>query len=253
MESDLLDVSGASKSLWLVKVPHFIAEQWETQGQDGDIVGKLQIATVAVPGRVEPAHQISVQVSVGGEDSGAVEEFVLAEIPLGSQVLAFDSNPETERFKIRGKVGKSYNMNPRDDEAYRRAIRERTNNLNNVKEVKSLSAAVAQANAAAVRDIDFIPPRYAEAKQIAAQSGTSLKRQRAEVDGKDVRSRVLQAFSERDRLTLKELLSMTQAPERDIKEQLKNLADFHSKGPYRNFWELKLEYRAGSSSTAQKS
>jgi hypothetical protein len=249
MESDLLDLSGASKSLWLVKVPHFIAEQWDAHAQDGDVVGKLQIATVPVPGRVETAHQISVQLSVGGEESGAVEEFVLAEIPLGTQVLAFESNPETERFKVRGKIGKSYNMNPRDDEAYRKAIRERTINSQKVKEVKSISVSVAQAQSAAIRDVDFIPPRYAEAKQLAAQSGTSLKRQRAEVDGKDVRSRVLQAFSEKDRLTFKELMSMTQAPERDLKEQLKNLADFHFKGPYRNFWELKLEYRAGTNVT----
>jgi hypothetical protein len=230
-----LDTSGKDNALWLVKIPQYVAERLDN-ADDGDVIGNLQITTKRVSGK--PAeHQLSVQLSFNSEP----EEFVMVELPSERQLIAFES--KDDKFRIKGKITKNYNFNPRDSEAYRRSKRERLEAAASIKQTQKLEIEDIQPGLRSAMDVDFIPPAYVENRKAALLSGTGQKRSRTELDSRDIRSKILEAFDRTERLTLKELNSSCQASEKDLKDQLKLYATFHSKGPYRNYWELKSEYK----------
>ena len=67
------------------------------------------------------------------------------------------------------------------------------------------------------------------------------------MDVKELRASMFQAFEKKEKLTFKEVLSFCQtASGKDLKLLLKDYAIFHAKGIYRNYWELKPEYRSQS-------
>ena len=237
-DDKILDVSGKDNALWLVKIPQYVAERLDN-ADDGDVIGNLQIATRRIPGK--PAeHELSVQLSFNSEP----EEFVMVELPSERQLMVFESNED--KFKIKGKITKSYNFNPRDSEAYRRSKRERLEAAASIKQTQKLEIEDVQPGLRSAMDVDFIPPAYVENRKAALLSGTGQKRPRSELDSRDIRNKILETFDGTERLTLKQLNSACHASEKELKDQLKLYAIFHSKGPYRNYWELKPEYKGSS-------
>ncbi len=59
-----LNVDRQGSSLWLVKVPAFVATTWADHASNGDIVGSLSIQSVSQPGMNggKPVKQISVKL-----------------------------------------------------------------------------------------------------------------------------------------------------------------------------------------------
>lgn len=234
-----LDASALEKTVWLVKLPQFIAQRLEN-AENGDIVGSLQLTATAAGGS---GPQVGVQISF----NGPTEEFHLTELPAGPDVIAFAASQD--KFKVKGKVSKTYNMNPKDTDAYRKLCRERRAHEGKANETQTLKMEDVLGHSSAPKEVDFIPPVYVDAKRnAAAQMGGSNKRQRGtnETDSRDVRNKLLQAFSLRERLTLREIHGVCQVPEAQLKEQLKTYAVFNSKGIYKNYWELKPEFKTNS-------
>jgi len=80
-----LNVERQGSSLWLVKVPAFVATTWADHASDGDIVGSLSIQSVPQTGMNggKPGKKISVKLndirknhaaSSGGNSSRYIEE-----------------------------------------------------------------------------------------------------------------------------------------------------------------------------------
>lgn len=70
-----------------------------------------------------------------------------------------------------------------------------------------------------------------------------------------VRSTLFEYFSKRQHWAVKELrlASGGRLPEKETREVLKDIADYHRIGEYKNMWELKAEYRSTTlSSEAEK-
>ncbi|KAL7520452.1 hypothetical protein ACHAWX_005171 [Stephanocyclus meneghinianus] len=70
------------------------------------------------------------------------------------------------------------------------------------------------------------------------------------IDG--VRSALFEFFSKRQLWSVKELrlASGGRLPERETREVLRDIADYHRIGEHKNMWELKAEYRSAASVTA---
>lgn len=77
-----LDVDRQGSSLWLVKVPAFVATTWADHASNGDIVGSLSIQAVPGLNGGKPVKQISVKLddirsqtaSKGSNSSRYIEE-----------------------------------------------------------------------------------------------------------------------------------------------------------------------------------
>lgn len=231
-----LDTSAADKTVWLVKLPQFVAQRLEN-AENGDIIGSLHLTAPSGGGS---GSQVGVNISF----EGPTEEFHLTELPVGPPIIAFSSIQD--KFKVKGKVSKTYNMNPKDTDEYRRICRERRLTEAKTKETQTLNMEDVLSHSKQSQEVEFIPPVYTDAKRNAMSvSGGSNKRQRGgnDVDSRYVRNKLLQAFSLRERLTLREINGVCQVPEAQLKEQLKTYATFNSKGIYKNYWEMKPEFK----------
>jgi hypothetical protein len=237
--ASVLDTSNANKSLWLVRIPQFVAEQLSS-AENGDIVGSLQLSSTPAPGKAGVSnHQMKVTIAFNGEP----EEFNMSEIPTGKQTVAFSL--DQDKFKIKGKVSKSYNLNPVDSSTYRRVVQKRNADSSSTsKEVRSLNPDEIPHNSAGSQIIDFTLPEYAEKKRAAAMGlNPQSKRQKTDTDAKEIRNMIIQAFSTNERLTLKELSTLCPVAEVELKEQLKNYCTYNKKGIFKNFYELKSQYK----------
>jgi hypothetical protein len=66
-----------------------------------------------------------------------------------------------------------------------------------------------------------------------------------------VRSALFEYFSKRQLWSVKELrlASGGRLPERETREVLREIADYHRIGEHKNMWELKTEYRSAASAS----
>jgi hypothetical protein len=248
-----LQMSSANQSLWLVKVPNAVAEKW-TSGNAGDSLGTLNITSVIPNPGAKPVHQISVNLSnvstLNPDKITMTNEYTLDEIPTSSQMMGFGYDSKEDKYFVKGKVSKLYALRPKGM-AYRQVIRNRNEASQTKKELQKVTASQINQNSTSALEVDFIPPAYVDAKRKAESESSSSKRPSRASEGiEDVRRKVIEAFSRKEQLTLKELLSYTQSSQTDVKELLKTYAKFHSKGPLKNFYELKPEYKTSTSSSS---
>lgn len=92
-----------------------------------------------------------------------------------------------------------------------------------------------------------------DAKDRAKGLGMSSEMSGPPITGIDsVRTTLFELFSKRTFWSVKDLrlASGGRLPERETREVLRDIADFHRAGEYKNMWELKAEYKSAVSSTS---
>ena len=244
-----LNISSLSQSLWLVKIPQIVFDKWSTKRQN-EILGTLSITTsVPTPGAAAE-KKIVVNLTEDNnydadEAAASVTDYVLDELSGGVELVPFIHSEETGTFSVRGKISKNCILKPRGDAKYREFCRVRSANaLKKTRAIKKMDINDANEAQMKVSIVDFIPPAYVEAKRkISEQKLAPSKKIKGSLDGKDLRSKMFQAFDKKSCATLKEICAVCQATEKDVKDILKDYANYHAKGVYKNFWELKPEYR----------
>jgi hypothetical protein len=241
-----LDVSNASNSLWLVKIPQAVAEKWSNAGPN-ETLGTLRITSIAGQNGRPASHELSVQLM--GDDSGSSsaatsEEFTLDEVPAGPQIYSFEHNKSQRQFAVKGRVSKRYNLKPKSNEQYRQVVRNRTTIASKggrkIAVTKNEDALI---GAMTTKEIDFIPPAYVDARKRDADT-TVAKRTKAAVNVAQLKTIMLDAFSKQEFLSFKEIYASCGATgEIELRELLKKYAVYHSKGKLQTYYELKPEYR----------
>ena len=235
---------GLNKNLWLIKIPQYVSDMLES-AENGDIIGSMQIDKKIIPGKPgASSHSLSVELSFNGE----TEQYVMQEIPIGdNQGLAAFSSDIDNNFQVKGNITKNYNLNPKDTESYRKRKREESLAASKGNVTRSLAIQDVRTGPTSTMEVDFIPPKYAEIKRAAAGSSVhGGRRSRSDVDARDIRGRIFEAFSKNERLPLKAIIQSCEASEKEVKDVLKQYATFHSKGPHRNLWELNSDIRISS-------
>ena len=247
-KKELQNVSAASSnSLWLVKIPQAVYEKW-ANNDNGDTLGTLSVMTTSEANKklvvklTEEDQQISTENS---KQATSVTDFVLEEFTGGLTFIPFLKNENSGAYEVKGHISKQFVLKPRGDDKYRDFVRQRTLLASSrARTTKELDPSVIHAGLPISSEVDFIPPVYADTKRkLAEQRLNPSKKIKSTGDTKDLKSKMFQAFEKKDRLTFKEIISFCQSNEKEMKDQLKDYALYHSKGPYKNYWELKPEYR----------
>jgi hypothetical protein len=139
-----------NQSLWLVKLPHFVAEKWSNPAlvKHHDVLGSFRVGLVQSENGKPPEKQLIVNLNTSSEDTNNhqhsveddVQTFVLKEVTtVGSSIapsssattaapeelMAFTSNEKLETFSIEGKITKSFALRPQQSSEYRNLVRER--------------------------------------------------------------------------------------------------------------------------------
>ena len=242
-----LNLSTKNQSLWLVKVPTFVAERWAT-AESEELLGSLSINSVALKPNAPPVKQITVKLT---NDRSEPEEFTLEELSTSDfqQLMAFKFFEKSDSFAVQGQVSKNLSLKPKDTRQYREIVRERGIKATTRQETQHCTEEDVYNGKSGSNTVDFIPPAHAELKRKTQEMQYANKMGRTTVlDVSDLRNKVFESFAMKEKYTLKELLAICKdvpgfSKEKELRDLLENYGKYHAKGPYQRFWELKLEYR----------
>jgi hypothetical protein len=258
----VLNIDARDQSLWLVKVPQFVAERWATAESD-DIVGSLSVS--AKPGAAggPPVKQLNVTLN-RTDGSVGPDTFTLDELKSSSDNFIAISADGSKGFCVDGKVTKNMVLKPQINEEYRQLIRERgLSNVANRKEIGLANMKEIERTSTQSHTVEFITSDRMELKRKAAAEKALLanKASRGNTEGETaqsaLRSRVFEAFEKTDKLTFKDIFSYCSdvagfSKEKDLRDLLEVYATYHHRGTYKHFWELKPEYRGHFGNTEEK-
>lgn len=247
-----LDLSFASRGVWLVKVPKYINQKWEKAA--GNIeVGKLKISksagqkavvTLALSDFLLPQdaghsnipkdHKLDIQV-VERQTLGVFSHI----IPPSSDAVV----PETEKLCLEGKIQQKLECRPfTADQGYMRLKAETFRKAAQpVRKVQQLDRVVQNYKPVAnhKHNIEYEEKKKAEGKKSR--------------DDKDaVMEMMFAAFEKHQYYNIKDLVRITRQPVTYLKEILKEVCDYNIKNPHKNMWELKPEYRHYKDQPAEK-
>ncbi|XP_033100987.1 general transcription factor IIF subunit 2-like [Anneissia japonica] len=235
MSSDAeLDLSGAERGIWLVKVPKYLSEQWEQVGESG-IVGKLRIGKKM--GKAEVSFALDSDLAKKKKNPGDLEAPVDHQFQLsstGRQLLTvFSEASSSGKVAIEGKVVEKGECRPVVTEGYMRLKKQQMQNAS--KTGRTIVQVTKVAN-------KFKPvSNHATNVEYEARKKEIGKRSRADKDY--VLEKLFQAFEKHQYYQLKDLVKLTNQPVTYLKEILKEVANYNLKAPHKCMWELKPEYR----------
>lgn len=258
-----LNLEGKDQQLWLVKVPSFVAKKWSTTAQHDEIVGFLTNQTIVGPNQ-KLVKKMEIKLNdndnINDNDDNDIDpalkvnEFTLEAIPFDKdgQLLAFshadNDNNDNESYALLGNVTKKLDMKPRGTAQYREIIKHRTITAEMKKETKSTDHQLFTKNSDVAKYVvDFrLPKTEFKKNQLIEKRRKECANDMAQIDS--LRSLIFEVFAQNEHNTLKDIVAICKdqpgyTKEKDLKDMLDNYAFYHSKGPWRGFYELKPEFK----------
>jgi hypothetical protein len=258
----VLNTNALEQSLWLVKVPSFVAERW-SRAENDEILGSLTVSQKSSGPNLPPSKQLNVLLEkvdgATGPDSFTLEELKSS----NDSFVAFSTETDpTKGFSIDGKVTKNMLLKPHINEEYRKLIRDR--GLSKVVARKQIGMANVhdiERTATQSHTVEFIASDRMELKRRAAAEKLSSKSSRLSLsvgagnldEASEelvlaMKTRIFQAFEESERLTFKDLVQCCSevegfSKEKDLRDLLEIYGKYHSRGALKHFWELKPEFK----------
>jgi len=260
-----LNIRDIDQSLWLVKVPGFIADKWATAEHD-EILGQLKITLKSTGPNKPPTKQLSVILNNNtGDSSNTVpSNYTLEEVTTlkgcDDNFIAFSSdksNGNSDGYYMDGKVTKNLILKPQNNSEYRQLVRDRSlSKIVNRKQVQEADFSAIELAASQSNNVDFISAEKIELKRKLQMEKLSsgVKRSSVQSSGNGasevdlIKSRVFEAFDKNSKLQMKDIIvicgdihSLTK--EKTIKDLLETYGKYISRGPFRQFCELKPEFK----------
>jgi len=238
-----LDLSNASRGVWLVKVPKYIANRWEKA--PGDIeVGNLKISNTQgqkpqVSLTLSPAI---LNLNEAGEESipkdHRLDFSAVTQQTLGvfSHMIPAKSDsvvPETEKLFMEGSIVQKLECRPYADNCYMKL------KLESIRKASVPFRQVMQLD----RIVQTFKPVSDHKHNIEYQERKKAEGKKARDDKDSVLEMLFAAFEKHQYYNIKDLVKITRQPITYLKEILKDVCNYNLKNPHKNMWELKPEYR----------
>jgi hypothetical protein len=253
-----LNIDAADQSLWLVKVPHFVAEQW-ANSKSGSILGKLSVKNKVGSGGGStgsaPVKEFGIRLEGGKIDDMIPQDYALSKLNKNElateSMLAFSARGDGQPgFIIDGKITKSMVLRPKSIDEYRSLIRQRSSiSLERKKKVPVIISMADMQNASMIsHTVDFIVSDKPSLKRKANELKNSSRKEIDEKEEQEMRKIMLEAFENEDRYQFKDLVAYCSGKLGTIRHELlrtllKTHANIIAQGQFKNFYELKAQYR----------
>lgn len=253
-----LDITQSSQSVWLVKIPKVVYDKWDNC-QTGETLGTLNIKGNIINGKTELELTVKLKEdeNIQPHEIIIADEYTMDEIKITNQMVPFSYNENEQRYSVKDKISKRYQLIAKQNEKYQQIIRNRTAVAQQVKQAKVIDNAETILSSVEPKQIDFIPPAYVDDRKRNMEENTTTttkKGRGGNVDIGEVRQNMISAFGLRDYLTFKEIKSRCRsAADSDLRELLRQYTIYHSKGPLKNYYALKPEYRGDGASASSSS
>ncbi|EGG22940.1 TFIIF subunit [Cavenderia fasciculata] len=226
---DELNTDNAENQAWLVKVPKFLVDHWMSRGADAEI-GKLYFKS----------SNLSLTISGTTNEN---EEFQLATTPvIESNPLKIFSEDKENALALEGSVGLKCDIRMNvDSKGYRELCRGRSESYN----TKTRQSKTLEGHQTSIfKNHNPIKPTVSTLAAVMKTKKQEDKRERMAED--ELVDLLFHLFEEKTYWDLKSLISRTEQPQAWLKQVLERICILNKRGPHRNYYEIKSEYKNNS-------
>ncbi|XP_057707393.1 general transcription factor IIF subunit 2-like isoform X1 [Corythoichthys intestinalis] len=238
-EKGEVNLTGAKQSngVWLVKVPKYLAQQWDKAKEKGE-VGKITIGKKQ--GKSQVCFSLNEELtSVGAAQESDTPLKVPREHPftmnsLGGQTLAVFSQGEKDEISLEGMVVHRAECRPVITDNYMKLKKVQ---MKESLKLQRLSQQLERAITTVFKpvanhnfNVEYEKKKKSEGKMVRAERQVVL-------------DMLFSAFEKHQYYNIKDLVDITKQPVTYLKEIMREIGTYHSKGAHKSMWELKAEYR----------
>uniref|UniRef100_A0A4W4EHA2 General transcription factor IIF subunit 2 n=2 Tax=Electrophorus electricus TaxID=8005 RepID=A0A4W4EHA2_ELEEL len=221
--------------VWLVKVPKYLSQQWgKASGRE---VGKLKITKNQ--GKTMVSFSLSEELTMvesKGEKASSVQvprEHPFTMQSVGGQTVAVFSEGSSDQITLEGLVVQRAECKPAVQESYmklkRLQIEESTKPLRLSQQLEKAVTTNYKPVSNHNYNVEYEKKKKEEGK-------------RARADKQKVLEMLFSAFEKHQYYNIKDLVEITKQPVIYLKEILREIGVYNSRGPHKSTWELKPEY-----------
>ncbi|KAK7904912.1 hypothetical protein WMY93_017519 [Mugilogobius chulae] len=238
-EKGEVNLSGVKQSngVWLVKVPKYLSQQWEKATEKGD-VGKITIKKKQ--GKSEVSFKLNADLTgldaLGEKDASlhVPRDHPFTMHNVGGQTLAVFSQSDKDEISLEGMVVHRAECRPVVNDNYMKLkklqIKESTKPQRLSQQLERAVTTVFKPVANHNFNVEYEKKKKSEGKMVRAERQVVL-------------DMLFSAFEKHQYYNIKDLVEITKQPVTYLKEIMREIGTYNSKGAHKSTWELKSEYR----------
>ncbi|XP_055086626.1 general transcription factor IIF subunit 2-like [Periophthalmus magnuspinnatus] len=226
-----------SKGVWLVKVPKYLSQQWEKASEKGE-VGRITI--VKKQGKSEVSFKLNADLTgldAQGEKDASLHvprDHPFTMHTVGGQTLAVFSHSDKDEISLEGMVVQRAECRPVVNDNYMKLkklqIKESTKPQRLSQQLERAVTTVFKPVANHNFNMEYEKKKKSEGKMVRAERQVVL-------------DMLFSAFEKHQYYNIKDLVEITKQPVTYLKEIMREIGTYNSKGAHKSTWELKSEYR----------
>ncbi|XP_008275424.1 general transcription factor IIF subunit 2-like [Stegastes partitus] len=238
-EKTEVNLSGVkqSKGVWLVKVPKYLSQQWDKASEKGEvgkiIIGKKQGKTEV---RFSLDEELTALAAAGESDASlqVPRDHPFTMHTVGGQTMAVFSQSDTDEISVEGMVVHRAECRPLVTDNYMKLkklqIQESIKPQRLSQQLERAVTTVFKPVANHDFNVEYEKKKKSEGKMVRAERQVVL-------------DMLFTAFEKHQYYNIKDLVDITKQPVTYLKEIMREIGTYNSKGAHKSTWELKPEYR----------
>uniref|UniRef100_UPI003AAD421D general transcription factor IIF subunit 2-like n=1 Tax=Centroberyx gerrardi TaxID=166262 RepID=UPI003AAD421D len=226
-----------SQGVWLVKVPKYLSQQWDKATEKGE-VGKLTI--VKKQGKAEVCFTLKEELtslSSLGEKAASLQvpkDHPFTMHTVGGQTLAVFTQSNTDEISLEGMVVQRAECRPAVNDNYMKLkklqIEESTKPQRLSQQLEKAVTTIFKPVANHVVNVEYEKKKKQDGKMVRAERQVVL-------------DMLFSAFERHQYYNIKDLVDITKQPVTYLKEIMREIGVYNTRGAHKSTWELKPEYR----------
>jgi transcription initiation factor TFIIF subunit beta len=231
--TSFIEVENSERRVWLVKMPDFVYNKLIDLEDGGMEVGTVRI----YPSGPDAPARVMIRLDPGGPCGNVPSEYELKISKAQQQMYMFSEDENNEALSIEGKVEQECQMKPVLSQGYRQMLYSRNQEAN--KSSRSVQYVDAFAS-----PVGLGLPQYVNEhiliERFNKRGSSDLRRER--LPHEELLNLLFHQFERQPHLSLQQLIELTHQPVQYLKEVLSEIAIYNTRGPFKNFYELRSEY-----------
>ncbi|CAL8371161.1 unnamed protein product [Arctogadus glacialis] len=246
-EKASIDLAGVKQSrgvgLWLVKVPKYLSQQWDKALDNGE-VGNLRIGKKA--GKEELCFRLNEELCTLSSREVEVmkipRDHPFTMPPVGGPSLAVYTTSETGEISMEGMIVKKAECKPAVQgymKLKKMQIEESTKPQRLSQQLEKAVTNIYKPVANHIVNAEFEKKKRQDGRMVRAERRVVL-------------DMLFSAFERHQYYNIKDLVDITKQPVTYLKEIMREIGVYNTKGLHKSTWELKPEYRHYQSTEVER-
>ena len=228
-----VEVENSERRVWLVKMPDFVYNKLIDLEGVGVDVGTVRI----YPSGPDTPARVMIKLDPSGPCGNVPSEYELKISKAQQQMYMFNEDESNEAVSIEGKVEQECQMKPVLSQGYRQMLYSRNQEANR-------SSRSVQYVDAFASPVGLGLPQYVNEhvliERFNKRGSSDLRRER--LPHNELLNLLFHQFERQTHLSLQQLIEFTHQPVQYLKEVLSEIAIYNTRGPFKNFYELRSEF-----------